>query len=173
MPARSKVLSLPANVKAELDRRLVDGGFQDYEGLSAFLAEQGFEVSASAVHRYGQSFEKQVQALKVASGQAQVAVEALGDDEDALGQALTGIAKQKLLNLLIDFEMDAEAVDLKELTLAISRVTNSGVRVKQMAAQVRERASSTADEVDDVVRAAGLSDGAAADIRAKILGIAP
>lgn len=172
MPARSKVHSLPAEVKAALDKHLVERGFSDYEGLSAWLTEQGFEVSASSVHRYGQSFETQVADLRVAAEQARVAVDAIGDDTDALGEAMTGMMKQKLMSTLVDFQINTEELSLKDLTLAISRVSNAGVRIKQYAAQARERAALAAAEVSDVVRAAGLSDEAAATISRKILGIA-
>lgn len=173
MPPRPKVHSLPSEVKESLDAKLMSSGFSDYEGLSEWLAEQGFEISSSALGRYGKGFEAQVRDLRIAAEQARVAVEAIGDDEDALGEAMTGMMKQKLMSTLVDFQIDTEALTLKELTLAISRVSNAGVRVKQYAAQARERARMVAAEVTDVVRAAGLSDEAAELINQKILGVAP
>ncbi|MGK4383427.1 phage protein Gp27 family protein [Ectopseudomonas oleovorans] len=58
MPPRSKVGQLPAKVKAWLDQALAENNFSDYEALSAELAGRGFAISKSALHRYGQNFER-------------------------------------------------------------------------------------------------------------------
>lgn len=57
MPRRSRVSQLPANIRAELQQRLINNSFSDYEGLASWLAEEGFPVSISAIHRYGQALE--------------------------------------------------------------------------------------------------------------------
>ena len=49
MPARSAVGQLPEEIRDELNRRLVENGFAGYAALAAWLADQGYKVSKSAV----------------------------------------------------------------------------------------------------------------------------
>ncbi|MEL7170786.1 MAG: DUF3486 family protein [Bacteroidota bacterium] len=171
MPPRSKVLDLPTGVKEELDRRLVAGGFQDYSGLAAWLAEQGYELSRSAVHRYGKTFEERLGALRVASEQAKIVVREMGDTGE-MGEALTAIAQERTFRLLMDMEIDPEEVDYPKLVRAIAQLNATNVQQKKWRDDVQQRARKAADEVDALTRKAGLSDDAAAAIRAKILGVA-
>lgn len=171
MPPRSKVLQLPEDVRQQLDRRLVSGGFQDYDGLAAWLAEQGFEISASSVHRYGQAFEKRLAALTVATQQARAVAEATHDDEGRLGEALTSLVQQKAFEVLVEME-DVEGVGLVQLGTMVAKLNRTAVSQKRFILEVREKAAATAEEVERMARRGGLSDEAAAAIRQKILGIA-
>lgn len=54
MPSRQTIVSLPKDVLDELTIRLVDYSFSGYQELSDWLKSLGFEVSKSAIHRYGQ-----------------------------------------------------------------------------------------------------------------------
>lgn len=61
MARNSSVYSLPLSVRQELMRRLANGGYGDYLGINAWLAEQGHPISKSALHRFGKQLkEKQV-----------------------------------------------------------------------------------------------------------------
>lgn len=53
MAPRSKVHSLPPELKEWLDAELVKRGFGDYVQLAADLKARGAEVSKSALQRYG------------------------------------------------------------------------------------------------------------------------
>lgn len=171
MPPRSKVFSLPPALKDELDRRLVQGGFSGYEALEAWLAEHGARISASAIHRYGQAFEARLGALKLATEQARVIAEELGDGAGDLGEALTAVAQQKTFDLLMDLEVDAGEVPYDKLITAIARLNQAGVQQKRWRAEVSKRARAAADEAEQIARTGGLSDEAAEAIRAKILGV--
>ena len=59
MPPRSKVYDLPQELRDELNERLVTSGFQGYEALTEWLAENGFKLSRSAVHRYGSALQEE------------------------------------------------------------------------------------------------------------------
>jgi len=172
MPAKSKVLSLPKPVREELDARLVASGFQGYEELSAWLIRQGFEISKSTVHRYGQTFEEKLSLLQLAGTQAKAVVEAVGDDAGAMGEALTAGAQEKAFQVLMDLSAEDVDVPLDKLISSVARLNSASVQQKKWATEVRARAEAAASDVDDVVRKSGLSDEAAAQIRSKILGIA-
>jgi hypothetical protein len=60
MGLRSTVYALPPNVRAEIERRLVENGFSDYVSLADELKKRGHKVSKSALHRFGQALEKRV-----------------------------------------------------------------------------------------------------------------
>jgi hypothetical protein len=57
MPARSKVYELTSELRAELDRRLIVSGFGGYDGLADWLAEQGYQIGRSSLHRYGHDLQ--------------------------------------------------------------------------------------------------------------------
>lgn len=53
---------LPAAVRAEVDRRLIDSNFSGYEAFAAELRGRGFEkISKTSLHRYGQAMERRLQ----------------------------------------------------------------------------------------------------------------
>jgi Protein of unknown function (DUF3486) len=45
MGIRSKVAKLPASVRAELDRRIVEGAFSGYQPLAEWLQAQGYRIA--------------------------------------------------------------------------------------------------------------------------------
>ncbi|MEO0558216.1 MAG: DUF3486 family protein [Bacteroidota bacterium] len=172
MPARSKVLSLPNTVKADLDARLVSGGFSDYEGLADWLEGQGFQISKSSLGRYGKAFEARLGALRLASEQAKAIVAEMGDDKGDMGEALTAVAQQKTFELLMDLEVDVGDVQYDKLVTAIAKLNATGVQQKKWRSEVLRKVEAAADEVDTMAQAGGLTDETAEAIRAKILGIA-
>lgn len=173
MPPRSKVLALPPEVKDALDRELVRRGFQDYEGLEAWLEERGFNISKSSLNRYGQQFEDRLAMLRVATEQAKAIVEELGDDGGAMGEALTAVAQEKAFQVLMEMSVESIGdVDFDKLLRGVAQLNAASVQQKKWRAEVSRRAAAAASEVEELAREGGLSDEAAAQIRAKILGIA-
>lgn len=173
MPVRSAVMSLPEAAKTELDRRLVQSGFANYQGLSDWLAEQGFEISKSSIHRYGQEFEAKLSALKVATQQAQAISEAVGDDENALGDALVRLAQEKAFQVLMQLNAeDVQSIDLVKMSRAIADLNRSAVQQKKWMGEVKAKALDVAESVVNEVEKRGLSPTFAEQIRAQILGIA-
>src|SRR5713101_8118775 len=56
MPPRSKVITmLPPYIRQELNRRLFENGFRDYEGLAQWVRGQGYEISDDSLWRYGRA----------------------------------------------------------------------------------------------------------------------
>jgi len=178
MPQRSKIIMLPPEIKAELDRRIVAGNFAGYEVMAEWVNEQlrdcGLEItiSRSAVHRYGQQFGERLAAIKIATEQARAITEAVGDEEGVMGDALTRLCQEKAFKVLIDMtDPDPESVDLNKMGVMISRLNRAGIMQKKWMAEVRVKAKITADEVVKVAKTGGLSEEKAEDIRRKILGI--
>jgi DNA-binding ferritin-like protein (Dps family) len=171
MPRRSKVKSLPKDVREALDEKLVEEGFQNYEDLADWLAEQGYDISKSSVHRYGQEFEDRLEALRIATAQAKEITEQVGDDEGALGDALTAVVQEKAFGLLTSMEMEEQEVEFTSLMNAIARLQKASVKQKKFMQEMREKAQKAAEEAEEIARDGGLSEEGAEKIRAKILGI--
>lgn len=171
MPARSAIEQLPAEVRDELDRRLVQSGFAGYVGLAIWLREQGFDISKSAVHRYGEKFEERASALKLATDQARAIVANSPDDTGAMNEALIRLVQERLFKVLIEMEVDPSKINLGSLTKGIATLARASVKQKEFEQEVRARASAAAEAVEKIARKGGLSSDAVDTIRREILGI--
>ena len=172
MPRPSKVMQLPKETRKELDEKLVARGFGGYEELAEWLAEEGYEISKSSLGRYGKGFKDRLAKLRVATAQAKEIVAATQDDEGALNESLIALTQEKAFQVLMDMDAEDQDVPIDRLMRAISKLGSTSVKQKKYAAEVRERAEEAAEDVEEIVQDAGLSDEAAGDIRSKILGVA-
>lgn len=138
MPERSLVAQLPQEIKEWLDKALVQGSFSGYEALSEALKEKGFNISKSSIHRYGQCFEDNLAALKLATEQAKAIVESSPDDEGNMNEALIRLVQQKSFQILTQLEIDDDK-KLASIGHMVSSLTKSSVAVKKYAAEVRNK----------------------------------
>lgn len=138
MAPRSKIVRLPKEVKEWLDKALVEGDFSGYELLSEDLKARGFDLSKSAIHRYGQEFEARLAALKMATQQAKAISDSVPDDEGAMNDALIRLVQQKAFDMLLKME---EGASMKEVSLMVARLSNATVKQKQWQAEAREKLS--------------------------------
>src|SRR2546423_8713418 len=60
MGIRSKVAVLPAAVRGELDRLMVERAFSGYQALAEWLQGQGYRISDDSVQRYGVRLRQQL-----------------------------------------------------------------------------------------------------------------
>ncbi|HTN30684.1 MAG TPA: DUF3486 family protein [Pseudomonas sp.] len=172
MPPRSKVASLPAEVKAWLDQALAENNFSDYEALSDELAGRGFAISKSALHRYGQNFEERLSALRLASEQARAVVAAAPDEEGAVNEALMRLVQEHLFKLLMS---DEGKIDLPKVAKAVAELGRASVVQKKWAAEVEVRRAAlqeAATVAEGAMASQGMSKEAIDAIKRDILGIA-
>lgn len=176
MPPRSKIAALPSEVKAWLDSALVEGNFSDYEALASELHTKGYDISKSAIHRYGQGFEDRLSALKVATEQARAVVDAAPDNEGAVNEALMRLVQEKLFQLLMAQEGH---VDLPKVAKAIAELGKASVvqkkfRVDEQARIEREARDQLLAEQEEKLQelrgADGMSEQMEARIRRILLG---
>ena len=137
MAPRSKVHSLPPELKEWLDAELVKRGFGDYVQLAADLKARGAEVSKSSLQRYGSPFEQRMAQLKMASEQARALVDAAPDDEDKLGAAVVRMTQEKIFGLLMDLEINAEDVDVNKLFKNAAEIGKASVTQKRFSLEAR------------------------------------
>lgn len=137
MALRSKVLTLPPELKAWLDAEMLRRGFADYVQLAADLAARGADVSKSALHRYGSTFEKRMAQLKASVEQAKALVDAAPDDEDKLGGAVLRMTQEKVLTLLLEMDIDPEKVDVNKLLKNAAEITRASASHKKFSLEAR------------------------------------
>ncbi len=166
MPARSKIAQLPGEVRAELDRRLVEGAFGGYDDLAAWMAEAGFEISRSAIHRHGQELERRIDAIRIATEQAQTLVTHSPDDQGAVADAVLRMAQERIFQVLM---AGGEGADLKQLSAATRALAESVRAATSVRAERRKALAEARDIVNDEGRAQGVSDTVLAAIDARLM----
>ena len=137
MAPRSKVHTLPPELKEWLDGELVARGFGDYVQLAADLKERGAQVSKSALQRYGSPFEKRMAQVKMSTEQARALVDAAPDDEDKLGAAVVRLTQERIFGLLVDLEIDPENVDVNKLFKNAAEIGKASVNHKRFSMEAR------------------------------------
>lgn len=173
MGQRSKVLDLPEATRAELDQRLIQGGFRDYVQLQDWLREQGLDISKSSLHRYGSAMEQRLAELKRSTDEARALVAAAPDDTDAMARATMQMLQQRLFGLLRDMdEIDPDSVDIAKIAKAMAPLVRASIAQQEFMRTVAERARAAAEQVERITKTGGLSAEAGDEIRRAILGIA-
>lgn len=172
MAPRSKVSQLPDAVRETLEQKLLTSGFSNYESLSTWLNEQGFEISKSSLHRWGSSFEERVEALRLATQQARAIVQASPDDAGDMTEALMRLMQERLFSALVEMNVDPAKLNLGAVAKALAPIARASIAQKEYASKVRERAAAAADAVEKLARSNGLSADTADQFRRQILGIA-
>jgi hypothetical protein len=182
MPARSKIISLPADVRARLDAKLVTNSFSDYRGLAAWLDSEGYSISKDAVQRYGQEFKEKCEAITLATAQARAIVEGNPDDEGTMNDALIRLIQTSLFNIAVKFREASQgeegATDPKALasfSRSVALLTRASVRQKEWMAEVRKtvdaKVATANSKIAEVAKSSGLSHETAQAIRNAILEI--
>lgn len=173
MPKRSKVTGLPEKIRAELDKRLIRKGFGGYTELSAWLAEQGYEISRSSLHRYGQEFEEKLAAIKIATEQARAITEAAGDREGAMTDALIRLIQQKSFDVLVGLSGEKGKENLPKMGIMIARLASAAVKQKKWMEEARRAAlTEAAEKIGKTAKREGVSEKTIQKIRRDLLGMA-
>lgn len=174
MGERSKVTGLPPDVREALEKKLIEGGFQGYVQLQDWLRVQGFNISKSAVHRFGSRLEEKVAKLKASAERARALVEASPDVADNMAQATMRLLQEKLYVVLESMEdIDPESVDLVKLSRAMAPLVRASIASKKHAEEVATKLAEAEKRVDAETqsgRIAGVTPEALAQIRAIYTG---
>ena len=180
MAPRSKVHALPPELKEWLDAELIRRGFGDYVQLAADLKARGADVSKSSLQRYGSPFERAMARAKVATEQARALVDVAPDDEDKLSAAVIRITQEKILNLLMELDIDAEDVDVNKLFKNAAEIGKASATNKKFSMEARAALRKEAREellaeqesnLQEVAKAQGMDADQVDFWRRKFLGI--
>jgi len=172
MGKKSNVETLPKEVKEWLDRSLVENNFSGYQLLAEEMKARGYEVSKSAIHRYGQDFGERLKALKLVTEQARAVVQAAPDEDGAVNDALVRLTQEKLFGVLMEIQVDPENVDLAKLAKAVAELGKASVLQKRWQAEARQKAlADAANAVGEAAQAQGMDAAQVEFWRGKVLGL--
>lgn len=179
MPPRSKIAVLPEDIRAELDRRLMAAAFGDYYALEDWLADKGFAISKSAIHKYGQELERKLEAVRASTQAAAALADAAPDDADLRSAAVMSLVQTDIFNVLVRLQEAGDETDPQERLKVLGRaaegiatLSRASVAQKKWHAEVKAKVASAADVASKIARKGGLSAESVAEIRRQILGIA-
>ena len=170
MPQRSKILTLPDNVKADLNNRLISGGFAGYEALSEWLISEGYEISKSALHRYGTEFEQRLGAIRVATEQARAVVDAAGDDAGVKSDGLMALVQEKAFQALVRMEEPGD-MSLASLGRMVADLSRASIAQKRWMAEIKQKTAAAAENVEKNL-AGAIDEETLRRVREEIYGIA-
>jgi len=155
MPRPMAAETLPDALRAELDRRLAARAFSGYEDLAQWLREQGFEISKSALHRYGSRLKRKLALIRASTIAAQQIAEAAPDQEDARSAAVISLVQSELFEALLALQEASEADDpaerlklLAAAARAIAEVARASRGQKEYAERVREKLAALEAEAE-------------------------
>lgn len=181
MPPRSKIQTLPKDVRDALNAKLVNNGFAGYGELAVWLTEQGYEISRGSLQRYGSdlqaSFEQAMGDVRRSIEMAKALGDSVKDDEGDLTDATVRIAQESLLRVTIALREAEHTPDkavsiLAKISHALADLGRLGISLKKWQAEVRIKAEAAASEVEKIAKKGGLDAATVAEIRREILGVA-
>jgi len=180
MGRESSVTTLPEEVRNALNQALAARNFTGYAELEEWLRGQGFEISRSAIHRYGQKIERRMAAIRASTEAAKFIVDAAGDDADARSEALIALVQTEMFDSIIAIQEagDDEVPPEERLGMMsaaaknIATFTRASIAQKQYKSQVLAKATEVAEKAARLASKGGMSAKTVEEIRRSILGIA-
>lgn len=180
MGYQSTVSALPDAVRGALDKQLVTRNFTGYQALEDWLRAEGYEISKSAIHRYGQKIERRMAAIKASTEAAKFITEAAGDDQDARSEAVIALVQTEMFDSIIAIqEADDEELSaedrlglMSKAAKNIATLTRASLAQKEYKTKVMARAAEAAEKVAKLARKGGMSAATVDEIKRSILGIA-
>jgi hypothetical protein len=185
-----KIRRLPEHLKIELDRRLSAGTFRSWRNLSKWFAENGYEISHAALHKYGQKFDRRLESIRLATEQARIVCEQFkGDDEETqsaqMRSALMRLVQTRLFEVLaavnekpkrIRVRKDGKTlekiapVNITALARSVSGLVKAETENRKWAEHAREAVAAARKTIDESA-GKGLSPNVADQIRAVLMEI--
>jgi hypothetical protein len=183
MPKRKSVEKLPEDVRIELNARLIQNGFSDYDDLRAWLAEKGYRISHGAMGRHAKDFKDKYEAqmgdVYRSTAMASASGQASPDDAAALVGAASRLAMDSFLRILVDIRSVEEDDEynhddmIRRLTKISNGISDLGrvtIQHSKHAADVRRQlAAEAADRVEVAASRGGVSPEGIAALRAAIM----
>lgn len=180
MPPPAKVDLLPEDVRAELDRRIIENGFGGYVALSEWLESKGYQIKKSALHAHGKGLEEWMRDVRTSTQAAILINEIAPDDEGQRSQMILTMIQTGVFDVLkaikeIERANPEDTIALGvlygKLARAMSELARADISQRKYAAEVRSKVKAAAESASGIAKRGGLSEAAAAEIRAAILGI--
>jgi len=153
MPPPAKIALLPRETRAELDALLIRRAFSDYDGLSAWLSERGFEIGKTAIHTYGQNLKRKLAAISASTEAARLIAEAAPDEEDRRSEAVMSLVQSDMFAMLVALQ-DAEDADPQERVKLLSSAARAIADLSRASIAQKKHASAVQAKLDALLTAA-------------------
>jgi len=171
VPGNFKVNGFPQDVRDQVDAQLLSNNFRDYAQLEVFLADLGYEISVSSLHRYGVALRDRVQALRDVTFLAQQLKADMGDDVAAIAQVGLQFTMGELFQRAYDPDEPLSLGELLAVIDGMAKGARTYTTVRNYQAEHEARVAAAAEKVAGMGRQGGLSEETIAQIEAEILGI--
>jgi hypothetical protein len=177
---RSKISQLPQAIREALDAKLVAGDFSDYSGIAEWLAEKGFEISRSSLHRHGSALEEQFKAAMEDARRTRALARAAREAGDDDGGELLSVASEIMQDNLVraSLKLKNQVSDPQETAKTLSMISRAfadmgrfDIARQKWQAEVRARVEAAAADIEKIARKDGLSQESLEVMRKKILEI--
>lgn len=182
MPPPSKIDQLPPEIREELDRRLIANGFGGLVALSEWLAEEGYEISKTAIGERNQRLKRRLSAITASTEAMKMVAGAAPDDSDERSNAIISLLQTDMFEALLEFQ-EAAAQDSEEISPSerialyskaaknIATLTRASVARNKWAQEVRAKIESAREEVRKLASGAGVSEETLAAIDRRLQGV--
>lgn len=182
MPKPSVIDSLTPEQRAAFVAELTRRNFSDYDGLVAWAAEFGLEITRSAAHRYGTKVKRKLQAVKDSTEAARLIAEAAPDDADLRSAAVISLVQSELFDVMVTLQDldDADPAErvglLKEAARSVLDMTKASTMQKKWMqeneARIRREAlEEAANKAADIGQRNGWSKDTVNAFKREMLGV--
>jgi hypothetical protein len=151
---RSRIeTEIPLAIRQDLNRLLLDG--ITYEDATVWLKAKGYNISKSAVGRYGKDFFETFQNMQRFADQSRVLMSEL-DDGMPMEEAVGKIILQKVMAALVDGT--ANITEAPKLISGIASLQTAHVRLNKFKMDLEARTQKALAAVDKIAQKAGFAD---------------
>jgi hypothetical protein len=153
MGRQSTITALPEDVRRFLERALTEQGFSGYEALEALMRDKGYNISKSAIHRYGQKIERKFEKIKAATDAARIITQGAADESDDRSAAVLAMIQSQTFDIMLNLSEVEDVEDpgerLRLLSAAgrsMADMTRSSLAIKRHQRDVSERLQALEDD---------------------------
>lgn len=180
MPQPAVIDRFTPEQRHALEQELILRNFKDYDGLVAWAAGFGLEISRSAAHRYGSQIKRKLAAVKASTEAARLIAEAAPDDADLRSAAVISLVQSELFDLMVSLQEAGEADDpqqrvalMAKAARGVADLSRASVSQKKWAEQVKARVGAALDrlEYQDYQTARQLDHATLKAVREQVYGL--
>jgi hypothetical protein len=97
----SHLINLPAEIRAELERRIAERSYGTYKELAFRLRALGFPVGVKTLQRHGHKIQQKIEVITRAAQQAQAITEVAPEGRHPIVEGVTRLLHQKVFAVLV------------------------------------------------------------------------
>lgn len=131
---------LPREAKKAINDWLEEKAYGDYDGLVKKLAEQGYEISRSSLHRYGQKVKAASEKMRRAGIIAADIYNSNGGDFSKLAVTAQALMQEKAFAFMLEHDFDTEDMEPKAKNALLLQLMRFSPGVAKAQVQAEELA---------------------------------